>query len=210
MSVELKDLKLYYFSQVKDSSTLGRGEYIRLLLEDAGLDYEYVRLTFAQWGEKKVELSKQGIPGPTMPFITVGDKYYGKTAPIIRFIAKKLGKYNGVNDDEEQLLDAYADTVLDWAGKWAAAIFSGNEENIKTYEETHRVTAQSSVNSMLASTEGPYIFGEKITYVDFMIYHMADDDTKAVVDAKAYPHLHKLLEAIRSRPSLKKHFDSLK
>ncbi|KAI9266999.1 glutathione S-transferase [Sporodiniella umbellata] len=210
MSAELKGLKLYYFAEVNGSTTMGRGEFVKLLLEDAGLEHEYERVTFEQWGEKKQELIKQKVPSPTLPYITIGDKYYGKTVPIMRFIAKKLGKYNGSNDDEEQVLDAHADTVMDWAYRWASAVFGKSEEALKTYEQTHRINSHAAIETILASSNGPYVLGEKITYVDFLIYHMTDDDVQGAVDSQKYPNLQKLLDAIKARPSLKKHFDSLK
>ncbi|KAG0738904.1 hypothetical protein G6F65_005311 [Rhizopus arrhizus] len=211
MATELKDIKLYYFTQVKGSKTIGRGDYIRLMLEDASVDYEYVRLTWDQWKEKKVELLEQGEIDPTMPYITIGGKHYFKTLPAMRVIAKKLGKYNGENEEEEYLLDAYSDSMNDWMTKWGTALFVGNEETLKTYKETHRVNAHKMLNRMFSLNKGPYVLGEKITYIDFFIYHILDDDTKTIVDieaeahvdAETYPHVATFIEAFKNRPNLK-------
>ncbi|CEG82505.1 hypothetical protein RMATCC62417_16568 [Rhizopus microsporus] len=207
---DLKDIKLYYFSKVKDSLTMGRGEPVRLLLEDAGVDYEYVRLTADQWKEKKAELIKEGIPGPTMPYITINGKHYGKTVPTMRFLAKKLGKYLGENDDEEQLLDAYADFANDWTSRWATTLFRGSDEDKKVYAETTFPQTLDTVEQMLSKSSGPYLLGERITYADFLIFHQLDDDNQAKVDSQKYPQLAAFVEAIKSRSSLQKHFNSLK
>ncbi|ORE11129.1 glutathione S-transferase [Rhizopus microsporus var. microsporus] len=207
---DLKDIKLYYFSKVKDSLTMGRGEPVRLLLEDAGVDYEYVRLTADQWKEKKAELIKEGIPGPTMPYITINGKHYAKTVPAMRFLAKKLGKYLGENDDEEHLLDAYADFAGDWTSRWATTLFRGSDEDKKVYAETTFPQTLDTVEQMLSKSSGPYLLGERITYADFLIFHQLDDDNQAKVDSQKHPHLAAFVEAIKNRPSLQKHFNSLK
>ncbi|KAG0730854.1 hypothetical protein G6F29_014406 [Rhizopus arrhizus] len=64
---------------------------------------------------------------------------------------------------------------------------------------------------MLSLNKGPYVFGEKITYIDFLIYHVLDDDTKTIVDieaeaqvdAETYPHVATFIEAFKNRPNLK-------
>ncbi|KAG1139350.1 hypothetical protein G6F38_009894 [Rhizopus arrhizus] len=64
---------------------------------------------------------------------------------------------------------------------------------------------------MLSLNKGPYVLGEKITYVDFFIYHILDDDIKTIVDieaeahidAETYPHVATFIEAFKNRPNLK-------
>lgn len=188
-------------------ATMGRGEYVRLLLEDAGVDFKYVRHNAAGWQEKKKEMLEQKIRAPTMPFITIDGKYYGKTVPIMRFLSKKLGKYEGANDDEAQLLDSYTDVVMDWVGKWAGALFSNSEETLKSYKEEYAPQAYKTWNDILSDvTSGPYLLGDKITYADFALYHALEDDSDAKVNAESYPHLAAFTQAIQARPNLNKYF----
>lgn len=183
---------------------MGRGEYVRLLLEDAGIDYEYVRYSAAQWKEEKPRLLERGIRSPTMPYITVDGKYYGNTVPIMRFISKKLNKYQGENDDEEQVLDAYSDKLMDWAARWGNALFLADETVLAKYKEEQVPQQHKAWDEILSDKSGPYLLGEKITYADFVLYHLLEDDSDAKVDAEAYPHLTAFVQAIQARPSLVK------
>ncbi|RCI04010.1 hypothetical protein CU098_011149 [Rhizopus stolonifer] len=204
----LSNLKLYYFTQVKGKTTLGRGEYVRLLLEDAGVDFEYDRCTFEEWGIQKEKLIAQGIHKPTLPYITIDGKYYGNTAPIMRFISKKLDKYQGKDEDEAQLVDAYADTVTDDITRWAAANFRGIEQLTQKYNEVDRPQAFETYERILGSKPGPYLLGEEVSYADFFLYHYLEDDASAfeASDFKStHPHLAAFIEAIQNRPNLKKY-----
>lgn len=95
------------------TATIGRGEYIRLLLVDAGVDFEYVRHTFDSWGDHKQQLLAKKIRDSTLPYIMVDGKFHNKTAFILRFLSYKLGRYTGSNEEEAQLADAYIDLIMD-------------------------------------------------------------------------------------------------
>lgn len=186
---------------------MGRGEFVRLLLEDAGIDFEYVRYNAAEWKEQKQKLLAQNIHNPTMPYITVNDKYYGKTVPIMRFLATKLNQYQGSNEDEVQLLDAYADVLSDWTSKWAFSVFGAfSEVAAKNFFEDTRPQLYKNFDAILSETQGPYLLGNTITYPDFLLYHILEDDKDAQVDADAYPYIATFAEAIKNRPNLKTYF----
>ncbi|KAL7314420.1 hypothetical protein PS15m_005991 [Mucor circinelloides] len=200
---DLKNVKLHYFTVVKGSTTMGRGEFIRLLLEDAGVDFEYVRHNAAEWKELKQQLLADKVRAPTMPYITVDGEYYGKTVPVMRFLSHKLGQYEGSNEKEVQLLDAYSDMIMDWAFRWAIGVF-GDEAQLKAYKETHAVNNYKNFEEILSDNEGPYLLGDKISYADFILYHMIEDDGSAI-DAASQPHLSAFINAIENRPNLKKY-----
>ncbi|KAI8638494.1 glutathione S-transferase [Parasitella parasitica] len=206
-TTELKNIKLHYFTVVKGSTTMGRGEFIRLLLEDAGIDFEYIRHTFAEWKDLKQELIAKKIPAPTMPYITVDGKYFGKTIPVIRYICRKLGKYEGSNDEEKQLLDVYLDIVMDWASSWSSVSFGEGtpESKIKLYKETQAPNMYKVFEDILSNTEGPYLLGKEISYADFLLYHMMEDDGSPI-DAASQPHLSRFVNEIEKRPNMAKYF----
>ncbi|KAI8967885.1 glutathione S-transferase [Mycotypha africana] len=202
MVSELKNLELHYFSLLKGSPIMGRGEYVRLLLIDAGLDFKYVRHTFDEWKVLKQQLIEQQNAGiPTMPFMYIDGKYYSKTVPLMRFIARKLGQYEGKDDDENQLLDAYSDMIMDWATAWAIATFRGTDEQRENYKTTTSPEKYETWETILSNKKGPYVLGERITYVDFLLFHVLEDDDH--VDALKHPNLSKFVEAMKNRPNLK-------
>lgn len=183
---------------------IGRGEYVRLLLQDAGVDFEYVRHTFPEWIQLKQKLLSENIRAPTMPFITIDGKYYGKTAPILRFISQKLNKYGGSDEDETQLLDVYTDMIMDWTMQLSASNWgSFTEAATKTYKDATRPQLYKTFNDILSDTKGPFLLGENISYADFAFYHILEDETEIKIDVEALPYIAVFVEAVANRPNLK-------
>ena len=113
--------------------TRARGENVKLLLEDAGLDHEYVRVKRddKDYGSFRAQLIKDGLCSPTLPCIEMGGKKFGKTVPIMRYLSVKLGrKYHGSNDEEDQLLDSIADTTDAWFEALKYAFFGTDVSSI--------------------------------------------------------------------------------
>lgn len=184
---------------------MGRGEFVRLLLEDSGVDFEYIKYNAAEWKVAKQELIADKIRGPTMPYLLVDGKYYSKTLPLMRFISGKIGQYEGRNDEENQLLDVYSDAAMDWAFRWSIANFgNATEEQKQNYKDNDAVSAYKLFEEILSDTEGPYLLGENISYADFVLYHMMEDDGSAI-NAVSQPHLSAFVQAIESRPNMKKY-----
>lgn len=73
----------------------GFGGPIRMLLDDAGVDYEYNYIPFHEEFLTKVrhQWVEQGHPFDCAPMIELDGKRYGASQPIIRFLSKKLGKH---------------------------------------------------------------------------------------------------------------------
>ncbi|CEP19121.1 hypothetical protein [Parasitella parasitica] len=202
---KLKNLELHYFTVVKGSTTMGRGEYVRLLLEDAGIDFKYIRHDAAEWGKLKQELLDKNIRAPTMPYITVDGEYFGKTVPIMRYISRKLGKYEGSNDKENQLLDAYSDIIMDWASRWAAALFSEDiPKATELYKGKQAPDAYKAFEEILSDTEGPYLLGKEISYADFLLYHIMEDDGSEI-NSESQPRLSRFKTEFEKRPNLAKY-----
>ncbi|KAI8879274.1 glutathione S-transferase [Backusella circina FSU 941] len=201
----LSNIKLYYYPFP------GRSEYVKLLLDDANVDYETFTITKKDWPQKKAELMEEGIPVPTLPYLLVNGQYIGNTAPIMRYLSKQLGNYLGENDLENHLLDCWADIGMDWFLAWVDAHYlpTSNEETEKKYhsKDGRGPLYHKSFESILAKSSGPYVLGEKISYVDFIVYHSCvEDGLYKIIDVAKYPNLKKLFDAIDSRPTLKKHF----
>lgn len=106
---------------------------------DAGLEHEYIRVSRSGEGyeEKRAQLVKEGLFSPTLPYIEVGGKRFGKTVPIMRYISVKLGnKYHGSTDEENQLLDALSDLTNDWFETLKNSFF-GSEVNNALLNKVH-------------------------------------------------------------------------
>jgi glutathione S-transferase len=127
----------------------------------------------------------------------------------MRVLSKKLGKYEGRNEKENELLDVCSDMILDWGFKWAIALFFGKDEDYAKHGKEELPKLYKSWNDILSdSPSGPYVLGDHISYVDFGLYHIIEDDQSADLlkgNKTEYPHLVKFIEAMNSRPNLSKY-----
>src|SRR5213594_2523600 len=97
MSARERRVELYYWPTIQ-----GRGEFVRLLLEEAGADYvDVARLPRAKGGMaammRFVDGEEAGALPFAPPFVKVGDTVVAQTANILAFLAPRLGL---VPDDE--------------------------------------------------------------------------------------------------------------
>jgi glutathione S-transferase len=86
------------------------------LLEDAGLEHDYIRLRRNQaWYDWRDKLIAEGHPSVTLPYIQIKDQYYFKTHAILRYLSVKLGnKYHGSTPEENQLVDVVCEVADLW------------------------------------------------------------------------------------------------
>ncbi|KAL9544347.1 hypothetical protein MBANPS3_007673 [Mucor bainieri] len=205
---EFEGSKIYYFKNVGNNPILGRGDPLRLFFNDAGISFEYIRVTFAEWPEMKQKLIQDGHRLPTLPYLlTKSGKFYGTTAPLLRYISKKLNKYIPKDPEEEYLADAYADLYLDWMSKWVEAFLSKESNAMSNYENEYCASQHANWNNILGDKKGPFIFGDEISYTDFLLYHQLNNDFGAKVNAEKYPRIAEFVKAIQNRSSLQKHFE---
>lgn len=205
----MEKITLYYF-KVAGKATLARGENVKLLLVDAGLDHDYIRVDSSDesYKEKRALFIKEGLFSPTLPCIEVGGKRFNKTVAIMRYISVKLGnKYHGSTDEENQLLDAISDITDDWFEALKNSFFGSEELKIKQRDV---VTPQylDIFEKYYSVENGPYILGDKISYADILVYHMIDDDSARdrLTDS---PNLTKFVEAFEARPNIKEYLATL-
>jgi hypothetical protein len=98
------------------------------LLEDAGLDHDYVRsVRDEKWEELKAQLVKEGVHSCTQPYIQVNGQKFFKTVPIMRYISAKLDyKYHGSTPEENHLLDVITELADSWFNSMRAAFYSSD------------------------------------------------------------------------------------
>ncbi|KAF7731728.1 hypothetical protein EC973_008242 [Apophysomyces ossiformis] len=189
-----------HYLKIGDKGILGLGENVKLLLEDAGIEHEYIQYTDDEWKPKKQQLLQEGYYFGTVPMLEIEGKKIGKTVPIMRYIAKRLGKYQGSNDEEYQWLDALADTMLDWVKLCSFAMYHGTEERKKRHREVITPGYLDIYEKAYAERNGPYLLGQEISYVDFFMYHRISEEG---ADYKPYPHIEAFMNAFNERPNIK-------
>jgi len=98
-------MKLYYFH------TYGRGESIKLLLNHAGVEYEFIGVTGDSWKEFKADNDK--CPFGQVPVLEKDGKFYAQGKAILRYLGGLYGYYP--EDIELRFqADAFVDLTFDF------------------------------------------------------------------------------------------------
>ncbi|CEG80253.1 hypothetical protein RMATCC62417_14615 [Rhizopus microsporus] len=205
----MEKISLYYFNLGKP--TLGRGENLKLFLVDADLEHDYIRFNReTEWPEMREEIIKDGYYAGSAPYIKIGNKLVGRTVPIMRYISAKLGnKYHSSTDEESYLLDVVSDMTNDWFESIKKLYLGNEEEKTRHIEVITPNWLKKFDNYYSCYQDGPYLLGNKITYPDFLVYHLLDDD-QCLQRLDEYPKLKAFVKAFEERPNIKEYLISLK
>jgi len=170
----------------------GRAEVSRLLLNQAGLVFDDVRLTHEQWGAKKAT----GIaPYGQLPILTVDSKTFAQSNAIERYIAK-IGGLAGSNSLEWAEIDSVTQGINDISPKFSEAVspFANKTEE----EKVPKIAAyfakdglfnkwMPSFNKTLAANKGGagWFVGSKVSYADVALYYFLWNVKRVKPDALA-------------------------
>ena len=172
--------ELYYWSEIQ-----GRGEYVRLALEEAGADYVDVARNGSGMGAMMTLMEKGGTPPFAPPFLKAGKLVIGQTANILLY----LGSRHGLAPKTEagklwvhQLQLTIADFVVE--------IHDTHHPLGPTlYYEDQRAPAKKRTEefwnervpkylgyfeNLLEANGGSYVTGRRITYVDLSLFQIVE------------------------------------
>jgi glutathione S-transferase len=210
--------ELYYQPSIQ-----GRGEFVRLPLEDAGADYVDVARdpNFGRPGIIKFleDLSLQHPPFAP-PFLKAGKLLISQTANILQFLAPRLGLVPK-NEATRLWANQLQLTIADWlyeTGQTHHPIANALYYEEQTAEAKKRA-AHFTSNRIpkflgyferilkLNSKGGDFIFGKKVSYVDLSLFQMIEGLRYAFPRTMAklepqYPRLIALHDRIKARPRI--------
>lgn len=216
--------ELYYWPTIP-----GRGEFVRLALEDAGIPYDDVCRTDPRGMIRMSELlggkvTAHSGPPFAAPFLRAGQRVIGQTANILLYLAQKHDL--GVNSDAARLwANQLQLTLMDFllevhdthhplgpslyyedqkapAKKRTAAFWADRAPKFLGYFET-----------LLADSAGGYLLGRHVSYVDFGLFQMVEGLRYAFpIHMKAceqdYPRIVALRDRVADRPNIKAYLAS--
>ena len=211
-------VELYYWPTIQ-----GRGEFVRLLLEEAGADY--VDVARAKGGTAAMMRFLRGKePGAlpfAAPFVKVGDAVVSQTANILDFLAPRLGL---VPDDETLRAEAsqIGLTIADFVGEIhdthhpiAGSLYY--EEQKKEAKRRAPVFLKERMPKYLgwledvlarnAASAGRWLVGGDLTYVDLWAFQVVEGLRYAFPNALArlerkIPRLVTLHDRVAERPRI--------
>ena len=188
----MSQCKLTYFNG------RGRAELIRLILAQAGVQYEDHRIAKEEWGELKPR-----TPYGCLPILEVEGKTLAGSIPIAVFVAQRHGLAGG-NDLENAELGGLMDFLGDLAQGFMTMFFEKDEERKaalkKKFEEEDCPRRLGQLEKRVSP--GGWLYGSKITYVDLAFFNFSERVHSEVL-AKL-PALKALVEKVAALPNIEK------
>jgi glutathione S-transferase len=176
--------ELYYWPGIQ-----GRGEFVRLALEEAGADYVDVARKSGQSGVpammKLLNSPRLGQPPFAPPFLKAGRLIIGQTANILLF----LGGRHALAPRQEagrlwthQLQLTIADLVMevhDTHHPIASSLYFEQQRSAAKKRAANFVTQRAPkfllyFERVLERSGGPYLLGRKLTYADLSLFQIVE------------------------------------
>jgi glutathione S-transferase len=212
--------ELYYWPSIQ-----GRGEYVRLALEDAGADYaDLARGERGMAAMMKMMQAHGGTPPFAPPFLKAGKLVIGQTANILLY----LGSRHGLAPKAEagrlwvhQLQLTIADFVLEIHD-------THHPLGPSLYYEDQRAPAKKRTGEfwkgrvpkylgyferLLEESGGSYVAGRRITYVDLSLFQIVEGlryafPRRMKAFEREIPGLVDLHGRVSARPNIKAYLSS--
>lgn len=212
--------QLYYWPMIQ-----GRGEYVRLALEDAGADYDDV----ARHGDgmnamtQMMEANK-GTPPFAPPFLKAGKLVIGQTANILLYLGARHGlapKPEAGRLKVHELQLTIADFVVEIHD-------THHPIGVSLYYEEQRAPAKKRTEEfwnervpkylgyferLVKAGGGAYVTGRRLTYVDLSLFQIVEGLRYAFPKRMAafeqeIPRLVALRDRVAERPNIKAYLAS--
>ena len=157
----MSDIKLHYFDAA------GRAEAIRIVLLNAKIPFEDVRIT--NWQEQKVSKAHQ-FENSQLPVLQVGDTFIPQSDAILRYVGKKAGYYS-----DDALVAANIDASVGNAGEifersvkiaFGSKTDEDKKANTEALAEYLPKWADALEKRLAANSSQNYLVGNKVSIAD--------------------------------------------
>jgi glutathione S-transferase len=211
--------ELYYWPTIQ-----GRGEYVRLALEDAGADY--VDVARRRNGESRMMamMSRGATPPFAPPFLKAGKLVIGQTANILLYLGARHGlapKAEAQRLWVHQLQLTIADFVVEVHD-------THHPLGVSLYYEDQRPAAKKRTSEfwservpkflgyfeqLIGKSGGPYLNGWRLCYADLSLFQIVEGLCYAFPNnmkrfERRVPRLIDLRERVATRPNIKAYLAS--
>ncbi|KAJ9613246.1 hypothetical protein H2200_003188 [Cladophialophora chaetospira] len=194
---------LYYFNL----GSKGRGEVVRLFLRELRIDFEDKRYAYDEtWQALGKDFQEKGLSlTRKLPVLEIDNHILSQHIPILRYLSRSVGSYDGSSSYDKWLVDAVSDIYVDWRAQWVANL-SGEARNYKSETVPY---FNSIWDNLYSRNDGPYLLGDQVTYADFAVFQALDNDEAVGTSPASIPKTLKALrQAISNRPNIKDYIAS--
>jgi len=191
-------IKLTYFD------LRARGEPARLILAQAGQDYEDARLpapwdNIAPWQELKPK-----TPFGQLPVLNFDGVEIAQSMAVARFLGKEFG-LGGATNVENGLMDAIVDSISEAIEKqYTAYLFEKDEvKKVELQKKFNEEVLPGLLKNLERALTGDYLVGGKVSWADIVLYHFVKE-LPAQDALKDAPKVAGVVERVANLPNIKK------
>jgi len=212
--------ELYYWPGIQ-----GRGEYVRLALEEAGADYvDAARKERGTAAMMRMMEASKGTPPFAPPFLKAGKLVIGQTANILLYLGSRHGlspKGEAVRLWVHQLQLTVTDFVVEihdthhplGPGLYYEDQRSEAKKRTAEFWKERAPKFLGYFEGLLEASSGTWVTGRRLTYVDLSLFQIVDGLRYAFPKRmKAFerkiPGLVDLRDRVASRPNIKAYLSS--
>ncbi|XP_063694851.1 glutathione S-transferase Mu 2-like [Bolinopsis microptera] len=160
---------------------------------------------FKRWADEKFE---SGLDLPNLPYLIDGDIKVTQTVAICRYLGRKFGLVPG--DDEKDIVkcEMIEQEAHDLRTAFTKICFEKEDYEGKKPAYLDGMEKKLEMLDKYIG-DGPFVLGEKLTYVDFMVYEYVSQIRKMAPErVDSFLNLGRLLKAVEELPQLQDHFNS--
>jgi glutathione S-transferase len=174
--------ELYYWPEIQ-----GRGEFVRLALEEAGADYVDVARKGSGEDRMVALMSNSRIETPPFapPFLRAGKLWIGQTANILAFLGPREGLAPR-NEAGRLWVNQLQLTIADFVAEihethhpiGAAFYYEDQKKEAKRRTENFRKSRAPKFlgyfERVLKASGGPHLLGRTLTYADLSLFQIVE------------------------------------
>lgn len=214
--------ELYYWPEIQ-----GRGEFVRLALEEAGADYVDVARTRKSGMDAMFRLMQSrrvASPSFAPPFLKAGKLIVGQTANILLYLGGRHGLAPGNEAGRlwvHQLQLTIADLVVEVHDTHhpvgVSLYYEDQKKEAKRRAEDFRKGRAPKFlgyfERVLAASNGPYLTGRRLSYADLSLFQAVEGLRYAFPKAmrrleRKVPEVVALHDRVMARPRIAAYLDS--
>ncbi|CAN7938585.1 unnamed protein product [Ixodes hexagonus] len=192
----------------------GLAQYLRYLLEYAKVEYEDKRYSFGaepNWTREAwlVDRPKLGLDFPNLPYYVDGDVKLTQSLAILKYLGRKHGLAPR-SDELQRRVDMVEMQAFDLMTSVARLCYDPAYSDDKRRQFLVDVTEKLQQFEALLARNGPFVAGQQVTYVDFLLY-----ETMVLISVlgpnkfkKNFPSLVKYNERVAGLSGLREYLNS--
>ena len=211
--------QLYYWPEIQ-----GRGEFVRLALEDAGASYDDVARKSGGMSKMTAMMAREKRPPFAPPFLKAGKVVVAQVANILFYLGPRL-KLAPRDEAGRLWLHQLQLTVTDFVKEihdthhpvGTGLYYEDQKPEARRYAQSFLEDRAPKYlgyfETVLEKSGGPWLLGRKLTYIDLSVFQVVDGLRYAFPKAmkrieRDVPGLIAIRDRVAARPRIKAYLTS--